>query len=309
MDCNQRDTSSSRNTSISDEYEAAVSREIRPAERHCYVTKLPTNLLRELTTYISYKDFVYFASTCTRFSALLTDEYITWHINFYGEVRSEDIRCVARLRELKQRKVYVKTYVTDQPEISGMFHIDAEKKMFYSLYDGWIIEGKLENEAVIISKGIKIDGIKFLNKRRYLGEWRNYAYSNGCTISVKGHPLGFWYSKTNTNLRIKGHTCSFHDPMTNTKLCIKTKYFSSKITSLRMIRGCLYAVEYAPFTYIQPRNRCIYKYIICEGQIKSVLLLHIALKTRSLDFIIILSITGLLQINEKKSRPRVHICD
>jgi hypothetical protein len=216
---------------------------------------------------------------------------------------------VARLRELKQRKVYVKTYVTDQPEISGMFHIDAEKKMFYSLYDGWIIEGKLENEAVIISKGIKIDGIKFLNKRRYLGEWRNYAYSNGCTISVKGHPLGFWYSKTNTNLRIKGHTCSFHDPMTNTKLCIKTKYFSSKITSLRMIRGCLYAVEYAPFTYIQPRNRCIYKYIICEGQIKSVLLLHIALKTRSLDFIIILSITGLLQINEKKSRPRVHICD
>lgn len=52
-------------------------------------------------------------------------------------MQESDAKCAIELQALARGALYVQEYWIDQE----MFHIDAEKRRFYALYKGKIIEG------------------------------------------------------------------------------------------------------------------------------------------------------------------------
>ena len=61
-------------------------------DTQCYVSRLSTNLLRVLFTYLSFMDFVSLALTSWQFANFLGDRYVPYSLNFYGEFQKEDLR-------------------------------------------------------------------------------------------------------------------------------------------------------------------------------------------------------------------------
>jgi len=105
------------------------------------VTKLPFSLLRELSTYLSFDDYAHFTTYLPPF-----------HIRTYRllwRVQESDVKCAIELQALARGTLCVQEYWIDQE----MFHIDAEKRRFYALYKGKIIEGVFGTEVEIMESG------------------------------------------------------------------------------------------------------------------------------------------------------------
>lgn len=115
----------------------------------CYLANLSINLLRQLSHYLSFEDWISLTETCIRFTKLQGDRYVKHCINFFGETEDKDLRCAIGLRKLALGNLVAKTYTCTAEEMLGMFHIDHKRKRFYSLYEGTLIVGRFGNEAEI----------------------------------------------------------------------------------------------------------------------------------------------------------------
>ena len=117
----------------------------------CLISRLPSNIIRLLISYNTVAELLTLSLTCTQFSKFLFDKYVQFsgeleHLGLYRAptFTFQDHFDLHRLEELKDSGKKVKIYGSIKPEFTSIFYVNSRANLFYSYYEGAILEGTFQ---------------------------------------------------------------------------------------------------------------------------------------------------------------------